>query len=232
MASEGLAADDDFVSGLSAAVPEAAAPPSSRVFTVSRKPFRQFYGISSASDQPLFYIDVSTFTRGKPDLTLHAGPTRDAPVAAVCHMPKFSVDFKVGLGDPEASADSVCWEDVTRETTVRAARYRWVTDLAGPSGDGDSRRSLMWKRTGSVGVDGEKVMALSARNHKLVDERTGELLAVFTSNLSLSKCGKLQLNVDYGESFDIMVFISCLTLYEKARRRSHSGGGGGGGGGG
>lgn len=230
MASETRPTGEDSASELSVAPPEIVDNPSSRVFTVIQKPFRRFYSINSISEEPLFYVDVSSFTRHKPDLTLHAGPTSDAPVAAVCHFPKFSGDLKAGVGDPAAAGDAVRWEEVTRATRVRPSKFRWVTDFARPSSTaGTSPRALMWKRTAHIGVEGEKVMSWSARNHKLVDEATGELLAVFTSSLSFSRCGKLQINVDYGKDFDALVFITCVGLYEKARRRSERSSSGGGG---
>ena len=89
----------------------------------------------------------------------------------------------------------------------------------------------MWKRTRHVGVD-ESKPRLSSRNFKLVDERTNEVVAVFTSDLSLNKCGRMQIRADFGESFDTMVLLSYVSIYEKARRRERSSGGGGGGGGG
>lgn len=231
MISETMPADNSSMSDISETEVDVAPPHSSRIFQVNKKAFRHFYTINSASDKPLFYVDLSAFTPNKPELTLHAGTTPNTPVTGVCHMLKFSGDFKIGLGDP-ARPDAVLWEDLTKEKTVSAAKYRWETSVTGAtSGGGGGPRALLWKRTRKVGVDDVSVSSLSRRNHKLVDERTGELLAVFTSDRSLSKCGKLQINVDYGVNFDRMVFITCLSLYEKARRRSHRGNGGGGGGG-
>lgn len=71
----------------------------------------------------------------------------------------------------------------------------------------------------------------SARNYKLVDVLTGELVAVFTRERPISKCGTLQIKAEFGERFDTMTILSCLSLYEKARRRDRAAGGGGGGGG-
>lgn len=170
-----------------------------------------------------YYVDQSLFTSGKPDLTFHEGTTDKGPIVSVVHMPKMSFDCKVGLGDP-AQPDSVRWEDLTRET-VRASEHRWSMQL--PDG---SRKNLVWKRTHNVGADGESVSSFTNRNYKLLDAETEELLAVFTSDRGVTTCGTLQINVQYGRDFDIMVLTTCLSLYEKARKRAARSAGGGGGG--
>lgn len=214
------AEDTLSLSGLSDPGHIAAPSHSSRVFQIDKKPLRRFYTVHSANDEQLFHVDISAFTPNKPDLTLHSGPTAESSVLAVCHFVKFSGDFKVGLGDP-SHPDAVSWEDVTK-LGLSASKYRWETSIPGAT-SGGKPRGLLWKRTRAVGVDDTKIPALSIRNHKLVDEETGELLAVFTSDYSLSKCGKMQLNVDYGEDFDRMVLITMLGLYDKARQRTHRG---------
>jgi hypothetical protein len=50
------------------------------------------------------------------------------------------------------------------------------------------------------------------RNFKLVDERTGQLVAVFTREKSMSKCGRLQIKGEYGENSERMVLISCESI--------------------
>lgn len=75
-------------------------------------------------------------------------------------------------------------------------------------------------------------MKASMRNFKLVEESTGQVVAVFNSEISFSKCGVLEVKADYGEAFDIMVVNSYVGLYERARRRNNRAAGGGGGGGG
>lgn len=82
----------------------------------------------------------------------------------------------------------------------------------------------MWKRTHHVGIGEEKPLRLGAKNFKLLDEQTEELVAVYLNNgaKSYKKSGKFQINADYGPAFDTVVFITGLGLLEKERRRERS----------
>ncbi|KAJ5084337.1 hypothetical protein NUU61_008916 [Penicillium alfredii] len=203
---------------------------SSRLYHVYKTSFQRHYDIKS-DDQPLCHGEVSLFTPNKPDLILHAGANNQAPVVAVCKFLKLSGSYKLGLGDPD-DLHNVQWEDMTRENTL-GSKYRFEMTL--PSlGDGPGeRRSFWWKRTRTVAVDGAAPPKWwSDRNYKLVDEQTEQVLAVFTSERTYHKCGKIQVMVEYGKNFDTMIFISCLTMYEKDKRRDNRGAGSGGGGGG
>lgn len=207
--------------------PDSAPPPydeqtPSRIYPVYKDFWARHYEIKTPDDQPLFYADISLFSLGKPDLTLHAGSSTQGPVVAVSNFVKWgSGNYKLGLGNPD-DPNSVQWEDMIRET-LRASRYRFEMNIAG------QRRAFLWKRTRHVGVDDAKLKSFEYRNFKLVDERTGKLQAVFTAERTFHKCGKLQIIGVHDEDFEKMVFISYMSIYEKARRLSRSGGYGGGG---
>ncbi|OAQ62179.1 hypothetical protein VFPPC_14167 [Pochonia chlamydosporia 170] len=204
-------------------------PSTARQFKVNRTSFARHYDIHDISGNQLYYVDQSLFTKDKPDLTFHEGKDTNGPIVAVSHMPKFSFDCKVGLGDP--SKTSVKWEELTRES-VKASEYQWSMTLPEASGQGvpSGRRKFVWKRTHNVGVEGGSPSSLTLRNYKLLDVETGQLMAVFTSDRGFTTCGVLQINVEFGKDFDVMVTATCLSLYEKARKRAaHSAGGHGGG---
>ncbi|KAF9894133.1 hypothetical protein FE257_009106 [Aspergillus nanangensis] len=201
-------------------------PAACRRYNICKTCFQRNYTVTSAQDRPLLYGEISSFTH-KPDLMLHTGSDTHGPVVAVCKFPKFSSALKVGLGNPDDSYDTQ-WEDMTKET-LGASEYRWSMPFRRPSDGSHGRRTLVWKRTQHVTVEGVTPSKLSTRNYKLVDQ-WGQLLAVFTSERTYRKCGVLQVNVEYGEDFDLMVFVTCLGLYEKARRRKNKSAGGGGGG--
>ncbi|KAJ5086550.1 hypothetical protein NUU61_007857 [Penicillium alfredii] len=191
----------------------------SRLFHVHHQRRKLDFAISTESKIPLAYVRCSSFTIGKPDLTYHAGATEDAPITAVCKFINFSRHCKVGLGDP--ADPNIAWEDLIRHKLT--THYRFEISL----GDAGERRAFVWKRTNSVGIGGKRRRG----NFKLLDECSGELVAVYLNNgaKSWSKCGKFQINVDYGGVFDTVVFITGLALLEKERRRARSQSGGGGG---
>ncbi|KAJ5130160.1 uncharacterized protein N7515_006199 [Penicillium bovifimosum] len=215
-------------SGSDASVPPIDDNGPSRAYNILRPMLHRHYDIKSADDQPLFYGEVSEFTPSKPDLILYAGANGQAPVVAVSKFQKMSGSCKLGLGDPD-DINSVKWEDMTREVIYKS-RYRIETTIqhqfARTEGE---RRSFLWKRTRSVGVDDSAPSKWTTQNYKLVDEQTEQIVAVFTGTKRPGKVGKLQIRAEYGTDFDRMVLISCLSLCEKARRRRHGAGSGGGG---
>lgn len=201
----------------------------SRLFHIYRKPFHRHYEVKSSDDQIVYYGDVSLWTIKRPDIVLHAGDSDKGPVVAVSKFLKFSGHYKLCLGNPDDM--NAQWEDMTRESALHS-RYRFEVTVPSQVGDPNGERhSFVWKRTHHVKVDNSTSHMWGGRNFKLVDERTDQLMAVFTRERSISKCGKLQIKAAYGESFDIMVLISCASLYERARRHNRSSSGGGGGGG-
>lgn len=120
------------------------------------------------------------------------------------------------------------WEDMKHANKLRT-NFAWSMELplrrdsdvsADTMGETQYKRrtSFMWKRTRSVAVDDGTIHALSTRNWKLLDEDEN-LLAVFTSNISRGQAGVLQVNVDFGKEFDVMVLMTLLAVYERARRQ-------------
>lgn len=85
-----------------------------------------------------------------------------------------------------------------------------------------------------MGVNDSSPSILSYDNYKMIDEQTEEVIAVFisSSHKSFEKEGKLEIYVNYGQEFDVLVLIAVLALVERHRRArqcANSGGGGGGG---
>ncbi|PHH71907.1 hypothetical protein CDD82_6278 [Ophiocordyceps australis] len=189
-----------------------------RQFVITRNLWclSRHYNVESPHGNNLYYVERSVCRPGKPDLTLHLGPDKTAPVAAVCHMPRLSGNLKIGLGDP-SRPEAMQWEDMIKQT-LTASEYRWtMADLPRTT---TAAPRFAWKRTHSVGADGVSVSSLSSRNYKLIDLDTGERAAVFTSDRTWSRCGVLQIDATHGPGFDLMVIATCLGLYEKAYRRS------------
>ncbi|KAL6235719.1 hypothetical protein BDW75DRAFT_208837 [Aspergillus navahoensis] len=201
----------------------------SRVYHIYHTPIRYDYRISDAEKNHLYYVYNSHLTPLKADITVHAGENSNAPVVGVCKFLHLSRHCKVGLGDPQ-HAGGMAWEDLHCQN-LAMTKYRWPMSV--PLADGRlGRRWFLWKRTQSVGADGASPSLFSLRNYKLIDELTGQVAAVFTSNSfkSVRKNGKLQVVAGYGPDFDRMVLITLLAIYEKIRRCWGKGGGGGTGG--
>ncbi|CAI7615287.1 unnamed protein product [Penicillium glandicola] len=181
----------------------------SRVYNITNRLFRRNYNINSADDQPLFYGEVSIFTPNKPDIILHAGTSSHAPIVAVSKFLKSSGNYKIGIGNPD-DVIGVQWEDMTKEL-IHKPKYRFeMTIQCGSDQTQSGRRSFLWKRTRTVGVENSAPSKWTGRNYKLMDEHTEQILAVFSAN-RLSTGGRLQIRVEYGEDFDRMVLVSCLS---------------------
>lgn len=185
--------------------------PTSRLFHVYNRRRKNDFAIFTVDKTPLAYVRCSSFTIGKPDVTYHAGETDQAPIAAVCKFINFSRHCKVGFGD--ANDANIVWEDLKR--------YKLTTHYQIEMTLGGARKAFVWKRTNHTPVGDDMPSKLSTKNFKLIDEQTEELIAVYVNNgvKSWEKCGKFQINVQYGTEFDVMVLITGLSLLEKERRR-------------
>lgn len=199
-----------------------------RQFKVSRGRFSRHYTVLDPDGKPLYYVDQSLFTRDKANLTLHAGGDASGAVVAVAHLPRFSFDAKIGLGDP--SSPAIVWEELSRESRDASA-HEWSMTLPGGGGGGGAnggKKTFVWKRTHKVSVDGMESSALRMRDLKLVEVATEQVVGVFTSTRGWSSCGVLQINAGYGQEFDIMATATMLAIYEKARKRRAAGAAAGG----
>lgn len=207
---------------------------SSRILGVYHTRSHNSLRVKTADKAPLYYVDNSSFKIGTPDVTLHVGEEKTGPIKAACKFVNFSSGSKMCLGNPNET--NAIWEDLTKESHDHS-KYRWEMSVDS-HGYGGARKGFLWKRTRTVGVEDSKPGAVSSRNFKLVDEVTGEILAVFANNgpKSFSKLGKFEVFPhNYGDNWETMMLLSGLSIIEKERRRERqrsSGGGGSGGGGG
>ncbi|EEQ29575.1 hypothetical protein McanMca71_007401 [Microsporum canis] len=197
-----------------------------RIYNVYNTTSFTNYRISQSNDKStLYYVRTSIFTPGKPEITFHVGE-RGGSIVGIANFLKFSSHSKIGLGDPADTVNMV-WEDFKKES-VDHSKYRFEMTVKG------ERKGFLWKRTRSIGVEGSVPNKFSESNFKLLDEGTGELLGIYSTNgiKSIRKMGKFQLNRNYGPEFDLMFLLTGMALLEKLQRRKHARGSGGGGGGG
>lgn len=181
-------------------------------FYINRTNLAPYYSIDSSDGE--LHVSMQ-FHR----LIFHDGPDNTSPTIGESRIPFFSRKSFVGLGDPE-NPQAMQWEDLA-SPGPGLCRWRWAM-TCGKTGE---RVNLQWKRsTRCSGAPQAKSWVEAwvkgksrARSYELCTE-SGELIAVFISDLNFQTCGVLQINRPYGRSFDLMVCMTCLTLYEKARR--------------
>ncbi|KAL7815931.1 hypothetical protein V8C44DRAFT_323401 [Trichoderma aethiopicum] len=193
----------------------------SRLFQIVRPAFKSSYEIIPDGEEPLYKVKNLPYHKGgKPDLALLDGLDETAPALVVCHMPKFSRHFKIGFGDP-AGPEPIVWEDFIKPTMGSLERKISVSF----SDDGHivetgkgGREEFTWKRTRHVSIPGKRSRATSLRNRKLVDDQDN-VLAIFTHATAIGIAGWLQIEVDRGRDFDLMVMMTALSIHEWIRRQ-------------
>ncbi|EGX94281.1 hypothetical protein CCM_02552 [Cordyceps militaris CM01] len=206
------------------------------IFAIHKPAFRSQYTITGPSRDTTatseqIVAKLHTVLRNRPFLVVHDGPDTKCPVAAVSRLPSFSTYFEICLGD--SAAKDVVWEKL-HTTHPWGRKHTWGTMVPGENRGSPRRLHLVWTRTRKVIVDGMARRPLSTRNWKLTEVPPSEdedgrrigsgtswttlvgtepILAVFTSSTELGKCGNLQVNVDHGRAFDLMLLTTCLSLY-------------------
>ncbi|KAJ5225060.1 hypothetical protein N7468_006285 [Penicillium chermesinum] len=189
--------------------------PTVAVYEIADTVWRHDYAVST-NGRHVYYVENSKSGVGKFGLTFHQGQDKSAPVAGAIKFHHFSSDMEVGVGDPE-NAHAVRWERMTRESHM-SLKHTFRVSIGG------KQTSFTWKRTHSLGEG-------RLGNLKLVDDSTEAVIAVFSSRKSfLKKTGKLEVYVDYGPQFELVVLQTCLGLRERTRRTNTSAAATGGGG--
>lgn len=176
-------------------------------YSITHSLWRHDYEVTGSQ---AFHVDNSAFRPGKPDLTFHAGSDTTAPIAAVCKFRNFSSNTDIGLANPKYDSE-MNWVCLSRRGLVKM-QYGFSMDV------GDHRsHNFTWKSTHSMGTG-------RTGNLKLVDDSTQQVVAVFSRSSSFSKrgTGSLDIHVDYGERFQLMVLATGLAVREKLRRASNA----------
>ena len=177
---------------------------------------------SPSSPIAIYFVSHSAFTPKTPDLTLHAGPNKDGPVVGVARWSSmYSSTTHIGLGDPgeanTAAHSAVQWADMQAQSRGRFNDHVW-------SAPSSPHRAFKWVRTHHEGV-GKEHNSWSACNFKLVDDRSGEVVATFATNRwkAWKKFGKFTFRAsDMPSDVELMALLTCLALVEKHRRRART----------
>jgi hypothetical protein len=188
------------------------------------------YKVCDPEKNVIYFADFHEF-RSRPDVELRQGEDKTAPIVAVASF-RWSRDLKLGVGDPGTNERDVVWEDMKNISRgIGHSKYRFEMTI------NNERRSFLWQRTRDTKDGVEGMGKIANWNYKLVDEKTGETVAVYLENFlkSWQKKGKLQLKADFGRNWELLVLLGslglCLKASRRARRRSNaaaasSGGGG------
>lgn len=192
-------------------------------YIVTKPALSAHYNVASEDGADAYYVDIKTkIMPSKPRLTFHTGGSTDGSVAAVLHFQVPTVDMKVGLGDP-ADLVTIEWEDLSCMNKLTHAKYTWSVNLPSSKGmeervgDSVARRTFIWTRTRNQGIDGKKPSGATNRHWKLAAEGSEELLAIFTGDSKLGKCGTLAMREDLGGKFHLMALVTLLGMYDRAR---------------
>lgn len=181
----------------------------SRRFKVNRTALTPNYVIETYDEEDLYFVKIDFHT-----LSLLKPCEKGLTVLAMSHIQSLSRAYRVGVAD----SNGIQWEDMTR------IMFGWLGYRLGMTvfdGENYSRIYFLWRRTRSITTDGLRRWCRTSRNYELLNEKTGEVIAAFSSKRGYHTCGTLEIFRTYGKHFELMLFISYLTIYEAARRCSH-----------
>jgi hypothetical protein len=166
---------------------------------------------------PAYYAEVSEFTPKKPDITLHRGEKRGATVGAAHYQ--FHRSVKAGLGSNETN---MVWTELKRGRLLEKTKFKFQWD----------GRSYILQRAASADHQTTAAQRLLLTHFKVVDEASGEMVALFISQTIGIAKGTLRLKAGMDEGLEIICILGIGAWRDKIRRRRRGAAGGGGGGGG
>ncbi|KAL3447821.1 hypothetical protein BJX65DRAFT_86114 [Aspergillus insuetus] len=189
----------------------------SRTYTIFQS-LKPNYTIIDDEGLPVYHVKTKGLRPTAPHFTMYPGKDASGPIVAFVKFMATTTSrtAKIARGDPDYAQNAI-WETLKRLDRWSGVRYKWemaVLDYDGAA----QRKTFVWKRTRSFNADGlpPESKSLFRRNYKLVNEETGELLAIFSADLglgNLKRLGKIRFVDDrYGSVFRMMVFLSALVV--------------------
>ncbi|RMZ75141.1 hypothetical protein DV738_g5631, partial [Chaetothyriales sp. CBS 135597] len=167
----------------------------------------------------VYFVENSSFTPKKPDVILFSGNKKpDRSILGVARWScMYSKDVMIGLGDAGSrneNGPNILWEKMTCTSGWTYSEHHWRYSVD------HENREYVWKRTHREGVEPEH-NSWSSMNFKLLDAQTNEVVATYASYTlkAWTKFGRFTFRQDCGQSWQLMVLLTCLALIEKHRRR-------------
>ncbi|KAH7324901.1 hypothetical protein B0I35DRAFT_476103 [Stachybotrys elegans] len=184
-----------------------------RRFEISKPPRAKRWDVTvrdPESELEGYRADVANWSSTA--LQLRIGFDDTAPVIAVCRLATLFQKYRFGLGDPDMPA-KVYWEEMTQPTMLNNS-YEWSMDMPSTG----YRRSMLWKPTRKVRIEGVEASTWG-QHYKLGDKTSDAVLAIYTVTSTTGPVrGDLQINIDEGGDFEILVVLSLLAILESSRR--------------
>jgi hypothetical protein len=166
---------------------------------------------------PAYFADVSEFTPKTPDITLHKGDKK-GPTVGAAHY-RFSRSVTAGVGSNEVN---MVWTELKRGSLLEKTKFRFQWD----------GRSYILQRASSADHQKTGAQRLLLTHFKVVDEASGEMIALFISKTIGIAKGTLRLQAGIDERLGVICILGISAWRDKIRRRRRGAAGGGGGGGG
>ena len=165
----------------------------------------------TGSEEAAYYVNNTELKN--PDITLHRGSDKDAPIVGVSNLP-ISGPNTVGLGDySEADVkDVMVWERLQCTSKWSHANYEYVFSF----GDGlHTRTKFEWRRVRRVPLTGSYHLQLVELSNPEV------VLGAFIpgSGMRVKIRGRLLVKKGYGDA-EKMALLTGLSLIELTRRRN------------
>ncbi|KEF54575.1 uncharacterized protein A1O9_09017 [Exophiala aquamarina CBS 119918] len=221
------ALDPNAVSGPASSEDESENHYPVKTFVFRRKALRsnmQIFDVGSQVETPSYFAAVREWKLNTPDVTLHAGTDATADILGVAHF-RFSRHIMLGLGNPSRDASSVVWEKMQRQTFFK---NKWTfeftdpnaCDMPIPSINAPARRHFIWQRTNNSTLGVKGVGKLSIRNVRLVDQDSGDVVAVFLADnlTSLKRKGELRIFQKLSTELERIIILGCASIAEKMHR--------------
>lgn len=172
--------------------------------------------VGPSEHEAIYFAEHSSWTPGKPDLILHRGADKSGPTLGVANFPLFGTDT-VGIGDPVTDLNAMVWEELkcTSRWTHDDYEFEFPFLFAGRD-DGGTR--FKWRRTKTRVLHDQSDLELV---------RAGEEDVVLASYVGFGllegkKRATLRIRAGFGETWELMVLLTGLSLVELSRRRARA----------
>lgn len=181
-------------------------------FQITEQPGCHHYTVTNTTttgEKQHLFLENSPFDTSQPDLRMHIGPDTTGPVVGVSRYKRFSQDCKISLVEHETEAENKNrWMDSNlSKKGYLSPSFVFQAPVRGEIG------RFSWKKTKSMGRH-----ATPLGNLKLVDESSGEVLAVYSSESYSLVSGCVEMCGELGEEFDRLVLLTGVSVREKERR--------------